>query len=61
MVVVGGDESMGGAPLMAAESALRAGVGMVTVVTRGTHKVYPGALLDLRRPGATRGAPAGDP
>ncbi|MEJ2087255.1 MAG: NAD(P)H-hydrate dehydratase [Gammaproteobacteria bacterium] len=45
LVVVGGDESMGGAPLMAAETALRAGVGMVTVVTRGTHR---NAILSRR-------------
>ena len=38
LVVVGGDSSMGGAPLMAAETALRAGAGMVTVVTRGAHR-----------------------
>lgn len=38
VVVVGGDESMGGAPLMAAEAALRTGAGMVTVVTRAAHR-----------------------
>lgn len=38
VVVVGGDRSMGGAPLMAAEAALRTGAGMVTVVTRAEHR-----------------------
>ena len=38
VVVVGGDHSMGGAPLMAAEAALRAGAGMVSVVTRAEHR-----------------------
>lgn len=38
LVVVGGDHSMGGAPLMAAEAALRTGAGMVTVVTRAGHR-----------------------
>jgi hydroxyethylthiazole kinase-like uncharacterized protein yjeF len=38
LLVVGGDESMGGAPLMAAEAALRTGVGMVTLITRGQHR-----------------------
>lgn len=46
LVVAGGDESMGGAPLMAAEAALRAGAGMVTVLTRGIHR---NAML-ARRP-----------
>jgi len=46
VVVVGGDESMGGAPLMAAEAALRVGAGMVTVVTRACHR---NAIL-ARRP-----------
>lgn len=46
VVVVGGDESMGGAPLMAAEAALRVGAGMVTVVTRARHR---NAIL-ARRP-----------
>jgi NAD(P)H-hydrate epimerase len=46
VVVIGGDLAMGGAPLMAAESALRAGAGMVTVITRGAHR---NAIL-ARRP-----------
>jgi NAD(P)H-hydrate epimerase len=46
VVVIGGDESMGGAVSMAAEAVLRCGAGMVTVVTRGTHR---NAIL-ARRP-----------
>ena len=38
LVVVGGDHSMGGAPLMAAEAALRTGTGLVSVVTRAAHR-----------------------
>jgi len=38
VVVVGGDHAMGGAVLLAAESALRAGAGMVSVVTRPAHR-----------------------
>ncbi|MBX3707224.1 MAG: NAD(P)H-hydrate dehydratase [Pseudomonadales bacterium] len=38
VLVVGGDHSMGGAPLMAAEAALRTGAGLVTVVTRAGHR-----------------------
>lgn len=38
VLVVGGDESMGGAPLLAAEAALRVGAGMVTVATRAGHR-----------------------
>ena len=38
LVVVGGDFNMGGAPLMAAEAALRSGVGLVSVVTRAAHR-----------------------
>jgi ADP-dependent NAD(P)H-hydrate dehydratase / NAD(P)H-hydrate epimerase len=38
VVVVGGDHSMGGAPLMAAEAALRVGAGMVSVITRAGHR-----------------------
>jgi NAD(P)H-hydrate epimerase len=38
VVVVGGDHAMGGAPLMAAEAALRVGAGMVSVVTRAIHR-----------------------
>lgn len=46
VVVVGGDHSMGGATLMAGEAALRAGAGLVSVVTRAAHRP---ALL-ARRP-----------
>ena len=45
LVVVGGDESMGGAPLMAAEAALCVGTGLVSVVTRGAHR---NAILSRR-------------
>ena len=38
LVVVGGDFNMGGAPLMAAEAALRTGAGLVSVVTRAVHR-----------------------
>ena len=38
VLVVGGDHAMGGAPLLAAEAALRVGAGMVTVVTRAGHR-----------------------
>jgi ADP-dependent NAD(P)H-hydrate dehydratase / NAD(P)H-hydrate epimerase len=38
VVVVGGDLGMGGAPLMAAEAALRVGAGMVSVLTRAGHR-----------------------
>lgn len=37
VVVVGGDRGMGGAPIMAAEAALRAGAGRVSLVTRPEH------------------------
>ena len=46
VVVVGGDHGYGGAPLMAAEMALRCGAGMVSVATRGE---YISAIL-ARRP-----------
>jgi hydroxyethylthiazole kinase-like uncharacterized protein yjeF len=46
VLVVGGDDAMGGAPLMAAEAALRVGAGMVTVATRAHHR---SAIL-ARRP-----------
>ncbi|MGE0625013.1 MAG: NAD(P)H-hydrate dehydratase [Pseudomonadales bacterium] len=45
VAVVGGDTSMGGAPLMAGEAALRCGAGMVTVITRGAHR---NAILSRR-------------
>ena len=38
VVVLGGDFSMGGAPLMAAEAALRVGAGLVSVITRAVHR-----------------------
>ena len=37
VVIAGGDESMPGAVIMAAEAALRVGAGMVTVLTRAQH------------------------
>jgi len=46
IAVVGGDTNMGGAPIMAAEAALRVGAGMVTLITRGAHR--PAVLA--RRP-----------
>ncbi len=46
IAVIGGDHSMGGAPAMAAEAALRAGAGMVSLVTRAAHR--PAVLA--RRP-----------
>ena len=46
VVVVGGDFGFGGAALLAAEAALRAGAGLVTVVTRSHHR----AALLARRP-----------
>ena len=38
LVIAGGDLNMGGAPLLAAEAALRAGAGLVSVVTRAAHR-----------------------
>ncbi len=38
VVVAGGDVSMGGAVLLAGEAALRAGAGMVTIITRPEHR-----------------------
>ncbi len=38
LVVVGGDHSMGGAAIMAGESALRAGAGLVTIVGRKSNR-----------------------
>lgn len=46
VLVVGGDLGMGGAGLLAAESALRAGAGLVSLATREEH--VPAALV--RRP-----------
>lgn len=37
LLVVGGDRGLGGAALLAAESALRAGAGLVSLATRGEH------------------------
>lgn len=45
-LVIGGDNGMGGAALLAAESALRSGAGLVSVATRAAH--VPAALT--RRP-----------
>ena len=46
LVVVGGDAGMGGAPLMAAEAALRTGTGLVSLLTRPEHQ----AAVLARRP-----------
>ncbi len=46
VLVVGGDEGMGGAGILAAESALRCGAGLVFLATRSPH--VPAALA--RRP-----------
>jgi len=46
VLIVGGDEGMGGAALMAGEAALRCGAGLVSVATRKTHV----AALLARRP-----------
>ena len=37
LLVIGGDEGMAGAALLASEAALRSGVGLVSVVTRSVH------------------------
>ncbi len=37
VLIIGGDEGMGGAVMMTAEAALRSGAGRVTVVTHPTH------------------------
>ncbi len=37
LLVVGGDQGMAGAPLMAAEAALYTGAGLVSLATRGAH------------------------
>jgi hydroxyethylthiazole kinase-like uncharacterized protein yjeF len=42
LLVVGGDHGFGGAALLAAQSALRAGAGLVSLATRGVH--VPAAL-----------------
>jgi ADP-dependent NAD(P)H-hydrate dehydratase / NAD(P)H-hydrate epimerase len=46
LLVIGGDHGYGGAPLMAAEMALRCGAGMVSIAT---HAEHIGAIL-ARRP-----------
>ncbi|MCG8413445.1 MAG: NAD(P)H-hydrate dehydratase, partial [Pseudomonadales bacterium] len=46
VVIVGGDYGFGGAALMAAETALRSGAGLVSVITRSQHR---SAML-ARRP-----------
>ncbi|WP_137887065.1 NAD(P)H-hydrate dehydratase [Pseudomonas sp. 2FE] len=46
LLVVGGDHGLGGAALLAAESALRSGAGLVSLATRAEH--VPAALA--RRP-----------
>ena len=46
LLVAGGDLGMGGAPLLAAEAALRSGTGLVTVLTRPQHH----ASMLARRP-----------
>lgn len=46
VVVVGGDTNFGGAAIMCAEAAIRAGAGLVSVVSRSCHR--PAALT--RRP-----------
>ena len=38
VLVIGGDYSFGGAAIMAAESALRSGAGLVSVITRSSHR-----------------------
>lgn len=45
VVFVGGDHGMGGAVILAAEAALRAGAGLVTVLTRNEH--VPAVLARL--------------
>ncbi|MGE7956930.1 NAD(P)H-hydrate dehydratase [Pseudomonas sp. NPDC089530] len=42
LLLIGGDRGFGGAALLAAESALRSGAGMVSLATRGEH--VPAAL-----------------
>lgn len=46
LLVLGGDSGMGGAALMAAEAALRGGTGLVSVITRSSHR----AAMLARRP-----------
>lgn len=46
VLIIGGDSGMGGAALMSAEAALRAGAGLVSVLTRSSHR----AAILSRRP-----------
>ncbi|WP_314388107.1 NAD(P)H-hydrate dehydratase [Pseudomonas brenneri] len=45
VLVIGGDQGLGGAALLAAESALRSGAGLVSLATRSEH--IPAALARL--------------
>ena len=56
LLVAGGDLGMGGAPLLAAEAALRSGTGLVRVLTRPQHH----AAMLARRPELML-ADSGDP
>ena len=38
LLIVGGDDDMGGAALLAGEAALRVGAGSITIATRGAHR-----------------------
>ena len=57
LLVVGGDHGMGGAALMAAEAAMRCGVGLVTLATRPEHVM---ASLVRRPEVMTRGVNSSD-
>ncbi len=46
VLIIGGDSGMGGAALMAAEAALRGGAGLVSILTRSSHR----AAVLARRP-----------
>ena len=46
LLIVAGDEDMGGAALLAGEAALRAGAGLVNIATHGTNR----AAILARRP-----------
>lgn len=57
VLVVGGDEGMGGAAIMAAQAAGRSGAGLVSIATRQSHVVpaltrYPEAMARAVRNGA---------